>query len=239
MSAPSMRRPCVLAYSVRRPKLTDSIFACPYSGRVRLLCDAWTLSVNNLVRSALIYLFTVSSCWPFFLAPLTVFAPRSFFLFRSFLLLACLCVSGMAFWYKILSLLQDRDMPEECQTLLFSATYPPDLLSLVPSVLRRSRYVRLKVGRLESDKERIFGLPRASGSGLTDPDPACLSGELSSESPSVGANNTPTPSTPAAPPHVSIKQVGLTRLSLLHQMDKEKETQVDGRRREWTRRHEK
>ncbi|PHJ15910.1 atp-dependent rna helicase ded1, partial [Cystoisospora suis] len=50
---------------------------------------------------------------------------------------------NLGFRPMISSLIQDRDMPDEYQTFLFSATYPPDLVSLIPSVMRKARYIRL------------------------------------------------------------------------------------------------
>ncbi|KEP62044.1 UNVERIFIED_CONTAM: DEAD/DEAH box helicase domain-containing protein [Hammondia hammondi] len=52
---------------------------------------------------------------------------------------------NMGFRSVIMSLLKDRDLPDSRQTMLFSATYPADLMNLLPMVFKPA-YVRLSVG---------------------------------------------------------------------------------------------
>nr|CEL66604.1 TPA: ATP-dependent RNA helicase, putative [Neospora caninum Liverpool] len=52
---------------------------------------------------------------------------------------------NLGFRNVIMSLVKGRDLPDTRQTMLFSATYPPDLLSLLPMLLKPA-YVRLSVG---------------------------------------------------------------------------------------------
>lgn len=47
---------------------------------------------------------------------------------------------------QMTELATSRDMPENRQTLLFSATFPPNLLSMLPSILR-TPYFRVDVGK--------------------------------------------------------------------------------------------
>ncbi|EPT29781.1 DEAD/DEAH box helicase domain-containing protein [Toxoplasma gondii TgCatPRC2] len=52
---------------------------------------------------------------------------------------------NMGFRSVIMSLLKERDLPDSRQTMLFSATYPADLMDLLPMVFKPA-YVRLSVG---------------------------------------------------------------------------------------------